>query len=344
MVTEAILDRMLRRGILRLRVGAAVRGACLGLGAGLFAGAVLVICARLNPQLFGSLTILVLWIPPVLLLGAAALAFRAAKPSMMRVAMRLDHGAKLEDHLTTWDDLRRREAARDEWAQAFVEAQRKATLRRAEGLDPARHLPVRLPEWARALLLGFLALGCALLMPEQAPATKTASASSIEGEGEAKAVQPGGGGENAKPLNPLNNETPFRVQILTETDLLQARMVTPAEMPKELKEKWLDTIEKKRGSLAENELTDDVREIRDLLRRQLGKDKQEAAKNESGSKRTEGVESKEPSKREDPRFTKALPTPGKAEDLVRVTEDRFPDVASAMERYYRAEAGKTAQP
>lgn len=341
-MTEAILDQMLRRGLLRLRLRAAVRGACLGFGAGLVIGAVLVVCARLNPAVFGSQLMLLPWIPPALLLGAAVLAFRTSKPSIVSVAMQLDRGAKLEDHLTTWDDLRRRDAARDEWAQAFVEAQRKATLRRAEGLDPARHLPVRLPEWARALLLGILALGCALLMPEQTPAKHVANASATDRE--SKAGQTGGGGENAKPLNPLNNETPFRVQVLTQTDLLQARMATPAEMPKELKEKWLDTIEKKRGSLAENELTEDVREIRDLLRRQLGKDKEDAAKNLNGSQRTEGAESKETTKKEGPRYTQALPPAGKAEDLVRVTEDRFPDVATAMERYYRAEAGKTAQP
>ncbi|MBI3832351.1 MAG: hypothetical protein HY291_22700 [Planctomycetes bacterium] len=341
-MTEAILDQMLRRGLLRLRLVAAVRGACMGLGAGLALGAVLVVCARLNPSVCGSLLMLLPWIPPTLLLGAAALAFRNAKPSIATVAMQLDRSAKLEDHLTTWDDLRRRDAARDEWALAFVEAQRKATLRRAEGLDPARHLPVRLPEWARALLLGILALGCALLMPEQAPSRHATDASALEHE--AKAAQQGGGGENAKPLNPLNNETPFRVQPLTNTEMLQARMATPVEVPKELKEKWLDTIEKKRGSLAENELTDDVREIRDLLRRQLGKDKEDAAKNPNGSQQAEGAGNKEPAKKEGPRYTQALPPAGKAEDLVRVTEDRFPDVAAAMERYYRAEAGKTAQP
>lgn len=334
MPTEQELEGFLVQGRCRLRTTAGLRGACLGLGLGLAGAAIGVAAARLQPESLSTILPWSLWLPPVLGLLGGIVGFTLSQPGPLDIAMRLDRGAKLADHLTTWADLRHQPAG-DEWRQAFIQAQKAATCRIAGAVDPSRHLPLRLPAWSRALLLGGLALGCALLMPERAESRRQHLAKD-QSVSQAEA----GGGERqsrAEPLNPLNNETPFRVQIIPPTDLYQATLAAQEGMPEALKQKWLNEIEKRRGSLGVNELTDDVRELRELLARQLGR-KPQSEKDNSGSQQTESTENKRVNERPEERFTAALPPPGKAEDLVGITQARYPDAAVALERYYRAPA------
>lgn len=341
MPTEQELESLLVQGRWRLRATAGLHGTCLGLGLGLAGSAVGVAAARLQPESLGMALSWSLWLPPVLGLLGGIIGFILSQPGLPDVAMRLDRGAKLADHLTTWADLRGQPAG-DEWRQAFIQAQKAATCRVAGAVDPSRHLPLRLPTWSRALLLGGLALGCALLMPEHAEARRPRQAKEAAG-----AQSESSGGERqsgAQPLNPLNNETPFRVQIISPTDLYQATLAAQEGMPEALKQRWLDEIEKRRGSLGVNELTDDVRELRELLARQLGR-KLQSEKEPPGSQQTESMEDTARKERPEERFMAALPPPGEAENLVGVTQRRYPDAAAALERYYRAAAteqqGKT---
>ncbi|MCW8132060.1 MAG: hypothetical protein KIS92_17060 [Planctomycetota bacterium] len=335
MLTEVELDRLLKAGILRVRLTAALRAACLGLGIGLALAAVLTALARLYPVGANAAFAVAMTLPPLLLAVAAAVGFSREKPSLLRVALRLDQSARLHEHLSTYVDLRTRAKSGDALADAFVEAQRLETLRQADGLSAGRHLPLRLPEWARALLLGVLALGCALLMPERVEPMR-AKASDNAAAGTAAPNGPANPGE-APALDSAEHDTPFQVQPISPTEMYQAQLATLPNVPEAMKKHWLDEIERKKGSLTDRELTPDVRELLDTLRRQVGKDK-EAAAEDGGSQRAEPAGGTPESAGDRPPAARelALPPPGRAEDLVGAAQDRFPDVAQALERYYAA--------
>lgn len=335
MLTDVELDRLLKVGVLRVRMTAALCASCMGLGLGLACAAFLTALARLYPVYAAPAFAVALTVPPLLLVVSAMIGFSREKPSLLRVALRLDQSARLNEHLATYVDLRTRAKSGDVMADAFVEAQRLSTLREADGLNTGRHLPLRLPEWARALLLGFLALGCALLMPERVESLHTKAAeNALAATGQTTGPA---NKSDGKPLESSETETTFQVQPISPTEMYQAQLATLPNAPEAMKKHWLDEIERQKGSLTDRELTPDVRELLDTLRRQLGKEKESAPDN-TGSQRTEtaGASTKEPGERMPAQEMIALPPPGRAEELVGAAQDRFPDVAKALERYYTA--------
>jgi len=269
-------------------------------------------------------------------LAAAITGFARTRPAPGQVALVLDQRAGLAEHLTTWEDLRRRPEPLDALSKAFVLAQRQATLRQAKGLHPGRYLPLGLPAWSRVLLLGGLGLGCALLMPQRkAPRPEPVATAGGGTSG-------GAGGGGAQAFAPPAGAAAMKIEILSPTEKMEIvlALANPEATEKDLKNA-LENIEKKRGQLPVNQMTEDVRGWREDLRKQLGLAKDETAKGPESSKVHEAVDAGKDEREAVRRFIQAIPPAARAEDLLGVPENQFPDVQGALERYYRAPAPKT---
>lgn len=332
-MTEAQLERILNRGLTRMRVNAALRWTCAAAAAGLGIGAALVVGARVWPaHAHTELVVGVCWSLVLLVVALAVLGFRVSRPALGFLTLRLDRSAGLSEHLTTWEDFRQRPEASAALTRSFVQAQRQATLRLTEGLELSRHLPIRIPEWSRGLWLGVLVLGCALLMPEQSagsPAHERA-----EARKEMTALD-GAASRSMRPLAPGEEPAAFKVQIVPQTKLFewQLQVMDPRTTP-EMKARILEELEAKRGAIPVSELSDEVRDLLTELRRQAAKANPDAKLTE-GSQVHEGRAGETPRK-PGPVFTGAADPVGSPEELVGLARDRFPDLAVPLEKYYRA--------
>ncbi|MCZ7648841.1 MAG: hypothetical protein M5U26_26885 [Planctomycetota bacterium] len=330
-MTEGQLQIQLERGIWRFRLNDALRWGCAGLGLALAGSALAVVVARIWPAWEPVLANRV-WLAGVAALGVAIWGYAQSRPSPERVALRLDGRAGLAEHLTTWLDLRRRGSSGEPWSEAFREAQKNATLRAAESLDASACVPLALPAWSRGLWLGLLALGCALLMPEQDAARERPEGLRLH---ETERTQAGGGaaGGPVRPLSPVSSG--FRVNPLSPQELYEARLYASDEQfPLALKEAFLAKLEGKVAGRPESELDDEVRRVLSELRRQTGKESRPDAP-EAGSQVVAGAGEEAP-------HSPALEQVGAPEaaqapaELVGVARIRFPDVSEALARYYEA--------
>jgi hypothetical protein len=213
-------------------------------------------------------------------------------------------------------------------ARGFVEAQRRATLRKAEGVTPSRHLPLRSPAWSRALWLGFLALGCAVLMPEHPPRPEGPR----EGLTQAGAGKEGAGGWRPGAGARFDRLSRGEVEIFTPTETRTIELaVYGSDVPEALREEAARLLEARIGTLPESEWSAEAREWLKQLRR---KDGAPEPKTPDGAATAAGTGPKET-----PALTAtgtgAVLPPVRPEDLIPVIKDRFPDVAAALERYYR---------
>jgi hypothetical protein len=327
-MTEAELERVLERGARRMRLNTGLRWACAALLAALAAGAGLVGWARLEPEWAGTV-FAGYWLPLALAACGAVAGFWRARPAGAEVALRLDRAAGLEEHLATWEEFRRVAPSADELARGFVEAQRRATLRKAEGVEPSRHLPLRWPAWSRALWLGLLALGCAVLMPEHPPRPEgVREGLSQDGAGRE------GAGPGSRPANGARFDRLSRgeVELFTPTETRTIELaVYGSDVPDALREEAVRLLEAKIGTLPESEWSPEVREWLKQLRKKDGP---------SEAKTTEGAVTAAGTGQEPSAAPKggAPPPPLPPLDkpmLLGVVKDRFPDVAAALERYYR---------
>jgi len=329
-MTEADLDRLLGRGALRLRMNALLCWTCAGLGSALGLAALVVAVSRLDPG-WSQYALPALQGLPVLVLIAAIVGFARTQPVPGQVALLLDRRADLAEHLTTWEDLRRRPELQDAVAKAFVLAQRQATLRQAKGVHPRRHMPLRLPAWSRLLLLGGLGLGCALLMPQR-ETSRLAEATTADGGSAGSA-----GGDSTQTFAPQADAPTMKIEILSPTEKMEIvlALANPEGSEQDLKSAY-EQIEKKRGPLPVHQMTDEVRGWREDLRKQLGLTKDEAPQDPVGSKVHEAVDVGQAEREAVRRFVEAIPPTARVEDLLGVQEKQFPDVQSALERYYRS--------
>lgn len=330
-LTEGDLERLLWQGALRLRLNAALRWACLGLGIALAGAAALVALAKGWPAWQEALRPGA-WLLPVVLPVLAVIGALRARPKAGTVALKLDRSGGLDEHLTTWAEFHGKPAPADPDLRSFVSAQCKATLRRAKGLEASRAIPLRLPPWSRALLLGFLALGCALLMPQRRETPIRASTPTLDG---ALAAQGASGGTGAlKPLSGKHLPKSFRVQVVNDAELrlIKAMSIDP-DLPKEEKGKLLEELKARIGAVPESDLTEDLQEVLFTLRKQVKHE--DAAPGKEGALRASGQESPNAGGKDikPPVPAPAARTPAQ---LLALAGDRFPDVHDALQRYYGA--------
>jgi len=334
-MTEAELEEVLAGGVKRTRLNAALSWACAALLAGLLAGAALVLVARLYVP-WAEAVFQGYWVLLGAVVGAGICGFARSHPSPVGVALGMDRSAGLDEHLTTWADLRLGPPSPEPLAQAFVRAQAAATLRRAEGLRPSRHLPLRLPAWSRGVWLGLLALGCALLMPEQPRRTGGGFEEHREASA-AGAVLPAGGVTRLLGRGP--SASMFRVELLTPTEFFKYQLLASSvELPRELKVRALEELEGKLGALPPADLDPEVRELLAALRSQVGREKQ-GEKGTAGALSVSGGEPNPAAHGEGSRRPGEAIPPSPVE-LVAAVRARFPDVAAALERYYMGEGGR----
>lgn len=330
-LTERDLERLLLQGALRLRLNAALRWACLGLGLALLGAAALVALAKGWPAWEEALRPGA-WLLAVLLPVLAAIGALRARPKASAVALKLDRSAGLDEHLTTWAEFHGKPAPADPDLRSFVSAQCKATLRRAKGLEASRAIPLRLPAWSRALLLGFLALGCALLMPQRHEAPRRAGAAALDGAPAAESA--GGGSGKLGPLSGKHLPKSFRVQVVNDAELrlIKAMSIDP-DLPKEEKAKLLEDLMARVGAVPENDLTDELQEIIHRLRKQVKPAEADPAK--EGAVQASGQELPNAA---GPDATPPAPAPAARTpaQLLELMGDRFPDVHDALQRYYGA--------
>ena len=163
-MTEAELDNLLLKSARRMRFEHGLRAALAALGLGLLAAAGIVLLARLKT--YDALLAAGLFVPPVAALIALIAAYTRYRPGLGRVALLLDQRSNSAEHLVTWHEYRTRpERAQSALQREFLDAQRNATLTKAAAIDARKLIPLRWPEWSRAVLLAFLLLCCAWLTP-----------------------------------------------------------------------------------------------------------------------------------------------------------------------------------
>lgn len=327
LMEERQLLRLLVRGGLQLRLNKGISWIC---GATLlFVGVsvLLVLVARVRPEL--ALGVLMgIWLAVVLIPLAGVFGFVRYRPALRDVALQFDRVAALQEHLTTWEEFLRRGLPRDTVSRSLALLQRAETLRRAEGLRPGRLVPLVLPGWSRVLWLALLLLGCAILVPEQSAVVGRRSA---DGWGEGDGPQ--GGSSSMKPLRSPSLEDAFkRIEVLTQSEKEKLAIACAQDVPEALKGEVLSEIEAKLGGLSDRDLSTEVRELLAELRRQVrGKDG--ASLNEGSATVTARPSGDDPG---------SVPTEVGVNVLTQqetlgLVRDRFPDVAEALQRYYRAE-------
>lgn len=287
----------------------------------------MVLVARLIPAL-ASEFLVGSWFLLVLVLIPGLVGFVRCRPVSREVALRFDRAAALQEHLSTWEEIRRRGLPTEPVARSFALLQRAATLRVAEGLRPGRLLPIVLPAWSRALWLALLLLGCAILMPEQRAVPGRMSGVGGEGEGAQD-----GGAATIKPLAPGRlNDTFNRIEILSQAEKQKyLAMAFGQEVPEVLKAEALKEIEAKVGGLSEADLSADVRELLTELRRQVHKEESSGAK--PGTATVAGGAPDDASASGKPEVGVNVLT---AQQALALAREHFPDVAEALQRYYLA--------
>ncbi|MGD0088724.1 MAG: hypothetical protein ABSE73_02285 [Planctomycetota bacterium] len=355
-MTEAGLEVLLLRGAWRLRAERALWAGLAAFGAGVVLASVLIFVLRLFPVGPGAMpgvgTVLVqgaLVLPLLMAAATLALVYARPNPLLETVALRMDVRAGTAEHLVTWYQLRvaapfplplregvgggdrLREAAGGgdlELQRGFRQAQAAATLALAARFDPKRLLPIRLPEWSRALWLALLLLCCALLMPPRARTARGLAANELSG----LAGLRDGGGLNGAASG--DSHAPH-VQVLNPTELLAFQLkATDPLLPAAAKAEALKELLKKIGSVPESELSPEVRELLNSLRSEVaiknGADKtgtQEGAQESAGrNEPNEGTAGSVAGAAQIPDFT---------ERAMATVEQNFGDVREQLQRYYR---------
>jgi hypothetical protein len=323
-MTDSALIQLLHRGSLRMRWQHALRVglAALGLAFGILAAVVLAL------RWAGNDAALVQWllVPAAGAVLAALGTGVAARADLPRVAALVDLRARTHEMLTTWLSLRDSQSA-DDLRDGFKRAQAAATFQTAAALRVRDLLPWSLPVWHRAVWLALIMLLSALLMPaRRVDDTVTESLQRARANG--SMANPGAAsGESAK-----REAEPLRVQVLAPAQLRKLQlMATDTELPPALKAQALDELLKAIGSVPESALTQDVREILELLRKDARAPAAET-KNDGNASAADA-----------PATAKARAVPSAAQfDPLTAGEQartavaaRFPDVEAELLRYYQ---------
>lgn len=339
-MTEAGLEIVLRRGAWRLRVERALWAglAAFGLGAAGAAGLIFLLRlfpldSLLRPDLGATLPALALALPLLLAAAALSVVYFRYTPEPDTVALLLDMRAGTAEHLVTWYQLRRCAArAQDgELPRGFRAAQAAATLELGGRFDPRRLLPIRLPQWSRALWLALLLLCCALLMPPRArsnPLLDAAAAATQSWNAGGAGAGSNGAWQSSRSHTPL-------VQPLSQRELLIFRLkATDPNLPPAQKAEALKELLKKIGNAPENELSPEVRELLNALRNEV------AVKDDNGKTGapdgTKQLSANDASPAETAAWSAGVAQiPGFAERALATVEQNFGDVREQLEKYYR---------
>ena len=264
LVTESDLQTLLTRAARRVRVERA-------LIAGLTALAIALVCAAAGVgwmrwtgrAIFGAPLSVTLPFGVMACTGVAA--FVATRPAIAVVAALVDARAHTQEHLVTWLHLRGLDERQLTATQrGFRDAQRTAALRAAESVRLSTHLPMRWPAWTRAIWLALILLLSALLIPPSEPAAFQAP----EHNGTAVSIVADGG--DAKNAQQNLSQLP-RVQVLSPAQLRKLElMATDDKMPAPMKADALKELNDAIGGLPESELTPEVRQLLEMLRKDVG--------------------------------------------------------------------------
>jgi len=328
-MTEADLGRLLQEGARRIQLQRALRLGMVALGAGILLATLGIFLLRLFP-IGGQMPViqLALALPALLAVILALAGFSLTRPDPAAVALLLDRRAESKEHLVTWFEFSRSSAVIE---PGFRAAQLAATLQCAPALNPRTLLPLRLPEWSRALWLALLMLCSALLMPPRVDAARTnivRENRQIATLQRSTTVSPETGAAEPR-------RAPF-VQPLTPTEKLKVDLkMSDPDMSTKEKAELLKELEKKIGNVPETELEPELREVLAKLRAETGAKAPDAAKPEikSGSQQATGAQGK----------TDVNPQEQNGGVDAKITEraftqigQSFPDVKPQLELYYMA--------
>ena len=325
-MTDRDLIRILRRAVLQERVNGSLLWGCAAAGLGLLAAIALMVLAKCLPH-WGDEIIPWLWTPVVVTLAALIVGLWRTRPPLERIALMLDRRAGLEEHLSTWLENRDGPINEEPLRKAFVEAQRRATLGRSEGLNPRKHLPVRPPMWSSALWLGLLFLGCAVLMPEQQ------ASHALSKEGDRLRTEKGGATKAGPARWDSPKKNPSIISLFTPTELLKGRLAAMDETPDTIKADTLKELEAKIGTLPESRLPQEVRKLLAELREQVRPDGAEKAFGDGSVQVNRTGGARKPGERPRRHVGAAAGAMDPAK-LIGIMRERFPDEADALERYY----------
>lgn len=331
-MNEAALHSLLNHGSRRLRAGRALRISLAILGLSVLAlAATLFLWRTYSPVAAEDATrlqsaqVLLVLIPILLAASAFAILYALARPPESRVAAALDKAATLQDHLTTWLELRAKSLPPTQ--SEFRDAQARETLRLADGLSPVKLLPLRLPVWTPALWLALILLCSALLVPPQIEAESKAAAREREQSRRrtpaamlAPGEQQGATASNAPRVQPLSP---------TELWKLQLRASDPS-LTAEQKRQLLNELQQKTGAIPEGELTAEIRELLSQLREPDAGAKQLNPEKTAGSAQASNNGGEKPSQ-----VQPAAPNEATIRErgLARAAND-FVDVRDELIRYY----------
>ena len=258
---ETDLENLLRASVLRLRLERALRGMLAVFLAALALSTAALMFARwfdIATVSFSACAAL----PVVAALCAGLWRLLQKNPrDEFNAAALLDQNARTHEHFSTWAYLRRIPSnASDDLRQSFKSAQRNSTLRAAQNVRLSEHLPLRLPNWSRAVWLALIAFISVSLTPA-AVRLPQPTANFHAGESENASLSTLAVSPNALPEH-------ARVQVLSPAQMRKLELIaTDPNLPPSAQADALKELQNAIGNIPENELTDDVRQLLDTLRK-----------------------------------------------------------------------------
>jgi hypothetical protein len=333
-MTEADLDLLLTRGARRLRLQAALRLGLVALALALLCAAALIFWARSTAS--SNAVAAGLFLPPLITLLACVAAFFRFRPENRQVALRLDRAAATDEHLVTWYELRQAPASSTASTLhlQFKAAQRDATLARGAALNAGALLPLRLPEWSRALWLAGLLLCCALLMPEARSLSANAPVMQNDNPLRFSIAQGGGGGDSGEPSADAGADY---VDPLSKTDMWELQFkVSDPNLNAEEKEQLYNRVMGKVGDIPINALSPELREMLQALQSGMREKKPDAKSGagESGSAQTTSDDADAEKPSSTGTTTGVASIPAEMEKALTTVREHFADVEEDLRRYY----------
>lgn len=330
LLQELDLENLLRAAVLRLRLERALRWMLAAFLAALsFATAALLLSHLIDNA---AVSFPVCASLPIVAAACAGmwLLFQKNPRDEFAAAAQLDRNAKTQEHFSTWLHLRRTAfGASDPLRQSFKSAQRNSTLKAAEHVRLSEHLPLRLPRWSRAVWLALIVFISAALTPVsrlpqptgERPLNGADSAipAALAGGGDARAVSPKALSDNA------------RVQVLSPAQLRKLELIaTDPNLPPSAQASALNELQNAIGNIPESELTSDVRQLLDTLRKSSAAAETKAAGNQTGSAQQSDGKPQRPSEKPGVEYDAFQAV----EKAWRSGEPRFSDVRDALRKYY----------
>lgn len=326
-MTESDVHGLLWRAVWRMRASRALIAALAALGSSLLCAALAVSWMRWSGREFVAATVLAA-LPFAIMACAGVAAFLMSRPALSAAASLLDRRAAISEQLVTWLHLRGLDEAKlDDMQLGFRAAQRESALRAADSIRLKTHLPLDWPAWSRAIWLAMILLLSAILMP----ANDTRTVKTFErSPGLGLTGGPGGGG--GKDTSAALREAP-RVQVLAPVELHKLELIaTDPQLSAAMKSEALKELNDAIGGLPESELTPDVRQLLEALRKDAAPPSPVAKADGSIVKSATGQEKSKQMAEVKPADYKPFDNVDKA---WAASESQFGDVRERLARYYQ---------